>query len=205
MAKPVFEVYKDVSDEWRWRLKASNGEIIGTSSSSYKNKSDCLRRIDALRFFSISAPPSLAKEKREKSKGYTKQIFFSHSSSDDKLIDLIRLVFEFSDIKPYFAKLEKAGQNPSDKICNEIGKSNALFSILTSSVYGNQDTLFWVLYEIGIAKGKEIPIYVWIEKGIEVPEFVRYITDFTTFEPKEDMDCNRAVREMMTIALEFPR
>ncbi|HLM67659.1 MAG TPA: DUF1508 domain-containing protein [Longimicrobium sp.] len=33
--------YKDAKGEWRWRLKAANGEIIADSGEGYKNKSDC--------------------------------------------------------------------------------------------------------------------------------------------------------------------
>lgn len=32
--------YKDDKLEWRWRLKSSNGKIIGASSESFKNFKD---------------------------------------------------------------------------------------------------------------------------------------------------------------------
>lgn len=35
-----FEMYKDPSGQYRWRLKAANGEIIA-SGEAYKNKADC--------------------------------------------------------------------------------------------------------------------------------------------------------------------
>ena len=38
-----FEIYRS-GNEWRWRLKARNGEIIA-SGESYKNKSDCVAAI----------------------------------------------------------------------------------------------------------------------------------------------------------------
>ena len=34
--------------EWRWRVKASNGQIIGSSSESYVNKEDCEYNIKSL-------------------------------------------------------------------------------------------------------------------------------------------------------------
>ena len=37
-----FEFYKDNSNEWRWRNKASNWKIIGASTEGYKNKTDCI-------------------------------------------------------------------------------------------------------------------------------------------------------------------
>ena len=35
-----FEVYKDKRGEYRWRRKASNGNIVGASSEGYKSKKD---------------------------------------------------------------------------------------------------------------------------------------------------------------------
>jgi len=35
-----FEVYEDKRGEYRWRRKASNGQIVGAASEGYKNKSD---------------------------------------------------------------------------------------------------------------------------------------------------------------------
>jgi uncharacterized protein YegP (UPF0339 family) len=36
-----WEFYKDSAGYWRWRRKAPNGEIVGASTESYINKSDC--------------------------------------------------------------------------------------------------------------------------------------------------------------------
>jgi uncharacterized protein YegP (UPF0339 family) len=35
-----YELYKDKIGEWRWRLKAANGEILAFGEG-YKNKADC--------------------------------------------------------------------------------------------------------------------------------------------------------------------
>lgn len=45
---PKFEVYKDKAGEFRFRLKATNGEIIATGES-YKAKASCLNGIDSIR------------------------------------------------------------------------------------------------------------------------------------------------------------
>jgi uncharacterized protein YegP (UPF0339 family) len=41
-----FEVYQDKKGEWRWRLKHANGNILATSSESYKAKADALKCVD---------------------------------------------------------------------------------------------------------------------------------------------------------------
>jgi uncharacterized protein YegP (UPF0339 family) len=44
-----FELYKDKSGEFRFRLKAGNGEIIATSSESYPSKAAALNGIDSIK------------------------------------------------------------------------------------------------------------------------------------------------------------
>jgi len=36
-----FETYEDAKKEHRWRLKATNGQVIATSGQGYKDKRDC--------------------------------------------------------------------------------------------------------------------------------------------------------------------
>ncbi|HEY3295633.1 MAG TPA: DUF1508 domain-containing protein [bacterium] len=42
MAQDTVEYYKDAKSEWRWRRKASNGNIVGSSSEGYTSKQDCV-------------------------------------------------------------------------------------------------------------------------------------------------------------------
>jgi len=45
---PKFEVYEDKSGEFRFRLKARNGEVIATSEG-YKQKTSCLNGVESVR------------------------------------------------------------------------------------------------------------------------------------------------------------
>ncbi len=45
---PKFEVYQDKAGEFRFRLKAANGQIIATGEG-YKSKSGCLNGIDSIK------------------------------------------------------------------------------------------------------------------------------------------------------------
>lgn len=40
-----FDLYRDNKNEWRWRIKASNGKIIGDSGEGYKNRQDAIDMI----------------------------------------------------------------------------------------------------------------------------------------------------------------
>lgn len=44
-----FELYEDKSGGFRFRLKAGNGEIIATSSESYRTKSSALNGIESIK------------------------------------------------------------------------------------------------------------------------------------------------------------
>jgi uncharacterized protein YegP (UPF0339 family) len=48
-SKYEFEVYQDKAKEYRWRLKASNGQIVAASSEGYKTKADCQKAIDLIK------------------------------------------------------------------------------------------------------------------------------------------------------------
>jgi uncharacterized protein YegP (UPF0339 family) len=47
--KLKFETYNDTATDYRWRLKATNGQIIATSGQGYKNKADCEHAIDVIK------------------------------------------------------------------------------------------------------------------------------------------------------------
>lgn len=48
VVNPKFEMYQDNAGEYRFRLKARNGEIIATSEG-YKAKKSCLNGIESVR------------------------------------------------------------------------------------------------------------------------------------------------------------
>ncbi len=46
--KMTYEVYEDKKGEYRWRLKAANGNVLATPGDGYKRKADCLHGIDVI-------------------------------------------------------------------------------------------------------------------------------------------------------------
>jgi uncharacterized protein YegP (UPF0339 family) len=47
-AGATFEIYEDARKEYRWRLKAANGQVIATSGQGYKAKADCRHGIEVV-------------------------------------------------------------------------------------------------------------------------------------------------------------
>jgi len=43
-----FETYQDARKEHRWRLKATNGQVIATSGQGYKDNRDCKNAIERI-------------------------------------------------------------------------------------------------------------------------------------------------------------
>ena len=44
-----FEVYRDNSDDYRWRLRADNGNIVADSGQGYSRRTDCENGIEHVR------------------------------------------------------------------------------------------------------------------------------------------------------------
>jgi len=47
--KLTFELYKDNAQEFRWRLKSANGQILATSGQGYKAKADCQKGVQRIK------------------------------------------------------------------------------------------------------------------------------------------------------------
>ena len=58
MADPHFEVYKDASGQFRWRLRAPNGEPIA-ASEGYTTKEACM---DGIKSVQKNAPIAKVKD-----------------------------------------------------------------------------------------------------------------------------------------------
>ena len=55
MKHPKFEMYQDKAGEYRFRLKATNGQIIATSEG-YKAKASCINGIESVKKNAADAP-----------------------------------------------------------------------------------------------------------------------------------------------------
>lgn len=44
-----FEIYRDAASQWRWRLKAANGRIVGDGGEGYASKSNAQRACERAR------------------------------------------------------------------------------------------------------------------------------------------------------------
>lgn len=54
--KPAFELFEDGAGEWRWRLVASNGNIVADSGEGYSSKQGAKRGIESVKRIAPAAP-----------------------------------------------------------------------------------------------------------------------------------------------------
>jgi len=51
-----FEIYKDQSSKWRWRMVAANGKIIADSGEGYASEYNAVRAAARTKALALSAP-----------------------------------------------------------------------------------------------------------------------------------------------------
>ncbi|WP_338741143.1 HVO_2922 family protein [Haloplanus salilacus] len=62
MPNARFELFVDAADEWRWRLVASNGNIIADSGEGYSSKQGAKRGIESVKRVAADAAVSELEE-----------------------------------------------------------------------------------------------------------------------------------------------
>jgi uncharacterized protein YegP (UPF0339 family) len=45
----VFDIYKDVTGDWRWKLWAKNGKVVADSAEGYKNRNHALTMVGKIK------------------------------------------------------------------------------------------------------------------------------------------------------------
>jgi hypothetical protein len=132
------------------------------------------------------------------------RIFITHSSADEWLISTIVSNLKLIPVDPYLAKLEDPTPYPlPQKLDSAIDSSTAMFAFLTPNVADNKHTRDVVNWEISAAYAKKKPIYVFVQKGVEVPLMVNYITVYATYDPFDQKTLNEMSTKVQEIASRF--
>lgn len=75
-----------------------------------------------------------------------------------------------------------------------------MFVFLTHNVANLKDTRDIVNWEISAAYAKKKPIYVFAEKGVDVPLMLNYITVYANYDPVSQQSLDKMVRKVQHIA-----
>lgn len=129
------------------------------------------------------------------------KVFISHSRLDEWLIKPISNVLKEMGIEPYIAEIETPEAKPLPlKFQEHIQTSNALILFLTANVTKHLNTRDIVNWEVATAHAFGKPIYVFREKGVEVPLMISYITDYFSFDPIRREDLKAVVNRIKKVA-----
>ena len=132
------------------------------------------------------------------------RIFIAHSSEDEWLMNPIASNLRLMNVEPYLAKLEDPTPYPlPQKLDRAIQSSAAMFVFLTPNVANNKDTRDVVNWEISAAYAKKKPIYVFAEKGVDIPLMVNYITVYATYDPVNQESLDSMVARVQDLASAF--
>ncbi len=69
-----FQIYKDRKGEYRWRLRARNGEIIADSNEGYSSKASCKHGIDLVKEQAAGAAVEDQTEDRREEEGLLEKV-----------------------------------------------------------------------------------------------------------------------------------
>ena len=86
-SKATFEVYEDTAEEWRWRLRHRNGNIIADGSEGYASKQKANQGLESVRKNAPGAyveDHSLDDPTPDATEGGSSATFEIHKGSDDK-------------------------------------------------------------------------------------------------------------------------
>ncbi|MBA7635684.1 hypothetical protein ES703_43288 [subsurface metagenome] len=134
------------------------------------------------------------------------QIFISYSQKDMTLINSIVAFLRKQGITPYVAAHDTPSGRPiPQKILEEIERSDALFVFWTRNVAENRTTSESVIWEVSSAQQARKRIYVFREKGVDVPMLVSYITDYFGFDPLSQDDLDTMNERMNVVANRLKR
>jgi hypothetical protein len=109
-------------------------------------------------------------------------------------------------VEPYLAELDSPTPYPlPQKLDQAIASSSAVLVFLTRNVESDRNTWDVVNWEITSAYDKKKPIYVFVEKSVNVPMMVNYITVYATYNPLDKQSLDEMVRRVGEIASDLKK
>lgn len=129
------------------------------------------------------------------------KVFISHSSQDSWLVKPISQTLRNIGIEPYIAEIETPEAKPlPTKFQEHIQTSNVTILLLTANVMKKPSTRDVINWEVATAHALGKPVYVFREKGVEVPLMISHITDYFTFNPIKRKDLKAVMNRIEKIA-----
>ena len=113
-------------------------------------------------------------------------IFISHSKRDEQLVQNIQTILINVGHTPIIEEFIPESMKepiPNEEIRKNVQQSDAVFLFLTDEIVRTKYTENWVIYEVGLASDRQIPVFVFERKGFPIHYPIPYITDYMVFDP----------------------
>ncbi|MEM0328124.1 MAG: TIR domain-containing protein [Thermoproteota archaeon] len=132
-------------------------------------------------------------------------IFVSHSRNDKWFIDPLAQALRTMNVEPILLELETPVPYPLPEVIkNGIGRSSAVFVLITPNVADSQTTRENVLWEVAQTHALGKPIYVFKDRRSALPMMIPYVTTYHEFDMYDQQQVksvfNRAVITAQEIA-----
>ena len=116
------------------------------------------------------------------------QIFISHSQRDGQMVNFFLRAFAGTKVKPLFQELEKEPANgiTEKEITRNIETSDAIFVLLSKTVESLAHTGYWVAWECGTAKNKDIWIFEPFAAGCRIHVVIPRFNHYVRFEQNDN-------------------
>jgi hypothetical protein len=110
-------------------------------------------------------------------------VFISHSSKDNRMLVSVRGAFDDLSILPDLFEDALVGGPPSREIATKVSEAKALFVFFTKNSCSG-DTRDWIVFEMGVACERNLPIYSWKAHTVSkelVPRLTEQLTTYRSF------------------------
>lgn len=128
------------------------------------------------------------------------KIFISHSAQDKESIDFFNKVFSTSKVIAIYEEYEKVEGKQIDhvKIKADINSCSAVFVLLDKSIQNKKHTRDWIVWEIGVAKGNNKPVWVFEKaKDFQLLDIVTpHLDHFVVYTPT-NMDWYKYIKPIV--------
>lgn len=114
------------------------------------------------------------------------QIFISHSAKDRRIIEFINRAFASTKVEAKYEEIEAIleGRRTAQQISADIGRSNAVFILLSENVEQLRHTQNWVTWESGVSShaNKDIWVFEAFEDGAKLSVLIPHLHHHLSFE-----------------------
>ena len=137
MAKTRFEVYKDKTGTYRWKLLSQNGEAVANGGEAYASKNGAMNAVKKLKDWSktkdiVDVEKTLEMDKKAKEKAKADKIKLSEKTKADKIKSIEKAKSAKTSTKSKTSKKTVSGKKKKVKSKTTLNKNSKSSKVETT-------------------------------------------------------------------------